>query len=88
MRDVHYDATINGIKSFVVTTEDDVPEYNVGDTLMLFEVEPPEHDPNGLVDHSGRSADCTVTFVLRGADTGIKEGYVVMAITVTATHEE
>lgn len=68
-----FDAIEVGDKRFEWRKDDREPRFEVGDTLRLLEYYPASG-------HSGRSLSATVTYVLRGPDFGVPDGYAVLSI--------
>jgi ribosomal protein S17 len=69
-----YEAVLNGNKTFEVRKDD--RGFKVGDILHLREWNPKTET------YSGRELARTVTYILRGGQLGIEEGYVVMGLGV------
>ena len=61
-----------GTKTFEVRKDD--RDFQIGDFLILREYD------NGSSSYTGLECSCYVTYVLRGGEFGIQEGYCVMSI--------
>lgn len=72
----YYAAVISGEKTFEVRLDD--RHYEVGDELHLFDF---DQTSDGVSFHG--SCLCDVTYVLKGGQFGIEQGYVVMGIKLT-----
>lgn len=78
-RKVHpefYDALLSGDKTFEIRKEDNSRfKFQVGDTLMLS-----DYDPNTQEYTDRPTLHFTITYVLRGVEWGVCEGYAVLGI--------
>lgn len=69
---LHYQALVNGTKTFEARKDD--RGFEVGDTLWLREYD------NAIDMYTGRAMYRCVTHLLRGPSHGIESGYVVMSL--------
>jgi hypothetical protein len=74
-------ATMAGIKNYEFRKDDRLNGYQIGDILVLREWQPPAQDePWDYAGYTGRRIQATVTYISRGPDFGIPEGYCVMGL--------
>lgn len=70
-------AVVKGTKMFEFRCDDRTPGFRVGDRLVLREFHKDDGPPGA---YTGRSLTVVVTYLLRGPDFGIPEGFVCMSI--------
>lgn len=75
-----FQAMVDGLKTFEFRKDDRVPSYEVGDRLFIDEWDPDLFDGEGEGGWTERTLVKLVTYVLRGPDYGVPDGYCVMAI--------
>lgn len=73
-----FTATVMGLKQFEFRKDD--RGFEVGDVLVLREWDP-SWDPTPS--YTGDTATRRVSYILRGPDYGVPEGYVVMGLVLT-----
>ncbi len=69
-----FQAVKNGRKTFEYRKDDRSPRFSVGDTLGLLEWDPDTKS------YKGNHIEVNVTYIVRGPEFGVPNGYCVMSI--------
>ena len=75
---VYFDAVQKGEKTFEIRKDD--RNFEVGDTIHLKEYRDYGYPMVATVGYSGREMKRVITYIMRGGQFGLEEGYVILGI--------